>query len=148
MDVPGGQGVEFRMPLGDALKKEGQDLDLVIVKRYRLFPVDPSAKDKATADADAYALDFETTVENRSGKAVDLSLRHEALAGVTLEGWWYSVKVSKYFFKGAGLRDVRFRDEQGIDSIVMARDIHTRELKTPLDQGLFINVGQPRRLVR
>ncbi len=48
-----------------------------------------------------------------------------------------------YFFKGAGLRDVRFRTAQGFDSIVMARDIYTRELKTPQDQGLFVNSGQP-----
>ncbi len=64
------------------------------------------------------------------------------MAGVTLEGWWYSVKVSPYFFKGAGLRDVRFQTAEGFDSIVMARDIYTRELKTPQDQGLFVNSGQ------
>ena len=143
LEVAGGQGVEFRLPLAESLKQEGLDLDLVLVKRYRLYPVDASAKDPISADADAYTLDFEAAVENRGGKAVDLSLRHEALAGVTLEGWWYSVKVSPYFFKGAGLRDVRFRTAQGFDSIVMARDIYTRELKTPQDQGLFVNVGQP-----
>lgn len=142
LTVDGGQGVEFRMPLGDSLKDMGVDADLVLVKRYRLYPVAADAKDKAAADADAYSLDFETTVENRNGKAVELSIRHEALAGVTLEGWWYSVKVSPYFFKGAGLRDVRFRTAQGFDSIVMARDIYTRELKTPQEQGLFVNPGQ------
>ncbi len=31
---------------------------------------------------------------------------------------------------------------EGFDSIVMARDIYTRELKTPQDQGLFVNSGQ------
>ncbi len=109
LQVEGGQGIEFRLPIADALKSQGIDADLVMIKRYRLYPVAANAQDKYAADADAYSLDFETTVENRSGKAVDLSLRHEALAGVTLEGWWYSVKVSPYFFKGAGLRDVRFR---------------------------------------
>ncbi len=142
LEVEGGQGVEFRMPLADAFKKEGGDTDLVLVKRYRLYPVAAAAQDKFAADADAYSLDFETTVENRGGKPVKVSLRHEALAGVTLEGWWYSVKVSPYFFKGAGLRDVRFRTAQGFDSIVMARDIYTRELNTPQDQGLFVNAGQ------
>lgn len=142
LEVAGGQGVEFRLPLADALKVTGVDADLVLVKRYRLYPVAADAKDKATADADAYSLDFETTVENRSGQAVDVSLRHEALAGVTLEGWWYSVKVSEHFFKGAGVRDVRFRTAQGFDRIVMARDIFTRELKNPKDQGLFVDSGQ------
>ena len=140
--VPGGQGVEFRLPLGDALKGQGLEADLVLIKRYRLLPVAANAKDEAAADADAYTLDFETTVENRSAKAVDVSLRHEALAGITLEGWWYSVKVSPFFFKAAGLRDVRFRTAEGFDSIVMARDVYTRELKTPQDQGLFVNSGQ------
>lgn len=143
LQVDGGQGIEFRLPLTNALKDQGIDADLVMVKRFRLYPVAANAQDPAAADADAYSLDFETTVENRSGKPVELSVRHEALAGVTLEGWWYSVKVSPYFFKGAGLRDVRFRTAEGFDSIVMARDIYTRELKTPQEQGLIVDAGQP-----
>ncbi|MGN6548004.1 MAG: membrane protein insertase YidC, partial [Aureliella sp.] len=99
------------------------------------------ATDNVAADADAYTLDYETVVENHSEKAVDLSLRHEALAGITLEGWWYSVKVSPYFFRGAGQRDIRFGDAAGNNSIVLARSIYDRELKNPRDQGLFVDAG-------
>ncbi len=66
LQVPGGQGVEFRLPIGDALKQQGIEADLVLVKRYRLMPV--AAKDNAAADADAYTLDFETTVETAAAK--------------------------------------------------------------------------------
>ena len=141
LEVAGGQGVEFRLPLAGYLRDSAVPADLVMIKRYRLLPLLKDNENSTAANAEAYTLDFETVVENHSDRAVDLSLRHEALAGITLEGWWYSVKVSPYFFKGAGQRDVRYGDGQGNHSIVLARSIYDRERTAPKDQGLFLDAG-------
>jgi len=141
LEVPGGQGVECRLPLTTYLQDAKIPADLVMVKRYRLLPLDTAAQDAVAANAEAYCFDYETLIENRSGQAVDVSLRHEGLAGVTLEGWWYSVKVSPYFFRGAGQRDVRYGDSAGNHSIVLTRSIYDRELKSSQDPGLFVDAG-------
>ncbi len=141
LDVPGGQGVEFRLPLADAMQRAGMDGNLVMVKRYRVFPVKNDASDKVAAESDAYTIDFETTIENKADKPIDVSVRHEALAGITLEGWWYSVKVSPHYFTAAGQRDVRYCDGDNAHNMITTRQIHNRELKTPLDEGLFLNPG-------
>lgn len=141
LDVPGGQGVEFRLPLASYLKDAKVPADLVMVKRYRVFPYKADAANEVAANADAYSIDFETVVENHSDSPIDLSLRHEALAGITLEGWWYSVKVSPYFFRGAGQRDIRFGDAAGNHAIVLARSVYDREQKSSSDPGLFVDAG-------
>jgi YidC/Oxa1 family membrane protein insertase len=139
LEVPGGDGVEFRLPLASYLENSNVPADLVLIKRYRLLPVAEDASYQAQADG--YAIDFETLVVNQNDQPVDLALRHEGLAGMTLEGWWYSVKVSPFFFKGAGQRDVRFADGTGTHHIVMTRTIYDRKRKTPRDPGLFVDSG-------
>lgn len=141
LKVDGGQGVEFRLPLAGYLDGKTPSQDLVLVKRYRLLPINQQNTDSVAANADAYTIDYETIVENRSANEVDLAIRHECLVGLTLEGWWYSVKVSPYFFRGAGQRDVRFGDASGNHSIVLARSVYDRKLKTPRDPGLFVDAG-------
>ncbi len=146
LDVPEGQGVEFRLSLSDYLKNANISSDLVLIKRYRLMPWKDDPADALAAKSKPYTLDFETVIENKSQTSVDVSLRHEALAGLNLEGWWYSVKVSPYFFRGAGQRDIRFADEAGHHSIVMTRSVYDRELKTPTDPGLFVDEGGSKEL--
>lgn len=141
LEVVGGQGVEFRLPLAGYFGDQTPTRDLVLVKRYRLMPMREGGGDTVAATADAYTIDYETVVENRTQTPVDLAFRHECLVGLTLEGWWYSVKVSPYFFRGAGQRDVRFGDATGNHSIVLARSVYDRKLKTPRDPGLFVDAG-------
>jgi YidC/Oxa1 family membrane protein insertase len=129
------------LPLASYLGDENVDRDLVMVKRYRLLPVEKGAKAPVAANSEAYSIDYEMVIENHGAKAVDVSLRQEGLSGITLEGWWYSVKISPYFFRGAGQRDVRFGDATGNHSIVLARSIYDRKLKTPRDPGLFVDAG-------
>ncbi|MFO1066432.1 MAG: membrane protein insertase YidC [Pirellulales bacterium] len=141
LEVPGGQGIEFRLPLSRFLKGTSLPSELILVKRYRLKPVGEATG--AAAVADAYAIDYETSVENHNGQPVKLALRQEGLTGETLEGWWYSVKISPYFFRGAGQRDVRYADGTNQHQIVLTREIYDRKLKTPRDPGLFISEGGP-----
>jgi YidC/Oxa1 family membrane protein insertase len=135
LDVEGGEGVEFRMPLNNFLKEtEFPDLDLV--KRYRLYP-------KSDLN-DGYVLDYEIIIENRNENAVGVALRQEGLAGLTLEGWWYSVKISQSFFSGAGQRDVAFADQSGIHTLKTTRDIHSFAKKNPSQpHSIIFSEGEP-----
>ncbi len=124
LEVQGGQGVEFRMPLDSFLSASGRPSKLDLVKRYRLVP--------AGGDADGYLLDLETTIVNRNEEVVTASFRQEGLAGLTLEGWWYSVKISPSFFSGAGSRDVAYANEiPDSHTLANTRQIYSRAQSTP-----------------
>lgn len=131
LEVEGGQGVEFRLPLDSFLVNSGRPPKLDLVKRYRLLP--------AGGRSDGFILDMETVVVNRNDKEVSVSLRQEGLAGLTLEGWWYSVKISPSFFSGAGSRDVAYANEiPDSHAIKTSREIHTRALKNPSQPDLVV----------
>ncbi len=118
LDVPGGEGVEFRLPLDSFLSKTGRPSKLDLVKRYRLLP--------RGEDSDGFLLDLETELINRNDEAVSVALRQEGLNGLTLEGWWYSVKISPYMFSGAGQRDVIYNSEFEGHSLSTTRQILDR----------------------
>ncbi|MCA9131830.1 MAG: YidC/Oxa1 family insertase periplasmic-domain containing protein [Planctomycetales bacterium] len=115
LKVQGGQGVEFRLPLESFMQVEGQPQKLDIVKRYRLLP--------ASETHDGYLLDLETVIVNRRDAEVQLSFRQEGLSGLTLEGWWYSVKISPHMFAGAGQRDVIYETDAAGHRIATTRAI-------------------------
>ncbi|MCR9296153.1 MAG: YidC/Oxa1 family insertase periplasmic-domain containing protein, partial [bacterium] len=129
LEVEGGQGIEFRYPL-DNLVDASRPNKLDLVKRYRLLPAGTS---------DGYLLDLETRVVNRNDEAVQLSLRQEGLAGMTLEGWWYSVKISPNFFAAAGQRDVTYRavNPPG-QQIKTTRQIFDHAKDTPNQRDLML----------
>ncbi len=133
--VPGGQGVEFRLPLDAFLSEHKVPNELDLVKRFRLLPT-------ANSDSKAgvrFSLDLETLVVNRSQSSVELALRQDGLSGLTLEGWWYSVKVSPYFFRGAGQRDVLYSTLTSGHSIRLNRDVYDAAIESPLapDRAMF-----------
>ena len=126
LEVDGGQGVEFRMPLDSLLAGTGRPEQLDLVKRYRLYPVSDSN--------DGYLLDMETVVVNRNAVDVSLSLRQEGPAGLTLEGWWYTIKISPEMFAGAGQRDVIYKTEASSDQfIATTREVIAKAKKTEAD---------------
>lgn len=123
IDVPGGDGVEFRLPLESYLSETGRPAKLEIVKRYRLLP--------ASDDSDGYTLDLETVIVNENAQEVNLSFRQEGLNGLTLEGWWYSVKISPYMFSGAGQRDVIYKSQFDGHQLITTRQLHDIAKKAP-----------------
>lgn len=126
LDVDGGQGVEFRMPLDSFLADTGRPEQLDLVKRYRLYPV--------TESSDGYLLDLETVVVNRNDVDVSLSFRQEGPAGLTLEGWWYTIKISPDMFAGAGQRDVIYKTVASSDqSMASTRTVIAKAKKTEAD---------------
>lgn len=136
LDVAGGQGVEFRMPLDNYLEGTGRPAKVDLVKRYRLFPKD--------GQRDGYLLDLETKVVNRNEQAIDISFRQQGVTGLTLEGWWYSVKISPYMFAAAGQRDVTYATEALGHNILSTRAIVDFAKKTPaLPDKLIFSESEP-----
>lgn len=137
LEVNGGEGVEFRLALDSYLANTGRPAQLDLVKRYRLLP--------AGTASDGYILDLETIVENRGDAPVNLSMRQEGLAGLTLEGWWYSVKISPSFFSGAGSRDVAYANAASThQALKTTRELHSHAQKFPSQPGLiFLSADEP-----
>ncbi len=123
--VKGGEGVEYRLPLDSFLASTGRPSQLDLVKRYRLFP--------PGANSDGYLLDLETVIVNRNDKEVSVSFRQEGLNGMTLEGWWYLVKISPDMFAGAGQRDVIYETVAAGHKIASTRSIVDKARKTQAD---------------
>lgn len=125
LEVQGGVGVEYRLPLQSFLAPTGRPSDLDLVKRYRLYP--------AGEKSDGYLLDLETVILNRNASEVSLSLRQEGLSGLTLEGWWYSVKISPHMFAGAGQRDVIYQNDSAGHLIATTRSVVDTARRTEAD---------------
>ncbi len=125
LEVQGGEGVEYRLPLDSFLASTGRPAELDLVKRYRLYP--------AGEQSDGYLLDLETVIVNRNDSEVSLSFRQEGLNGLTLEGWWYSVKISPHMFAGAGQRDVIYDNAVADQEIATTRGVVDTARKTELD---------------
>ena len=123
LSVQNGEGYEFRMPLDSFLANTGRPSKIDLVKRYRLLP--------AGAGQDGYSLDLETVIVNRNDQAIDVSFRQQGLNGLTLEGWWYSVKIGPDMFKGAGQRDVIYNTVGSGHLIRSTRDLVDNAKKSP-----------------
>ena len=98
--------VVFVKTLTDAdLKKIGRSGSLKVTKRYSL---PPAAEGTKTA-AQKYHLDLTVGIENTGDEQLAVAYRMDGPNGIPLEGWWYSTKMHRDMFKGAGARDVLYR---------------------------------------
>ncbi len=102
IDVSNGMGIEFTMPLQSYLAGGGVKANLELVKRYRLFKANRNANVPATPETLAYHLDVENVVRNLDDQAHEVALRQESMNGLTLEAWWYAIKLSQSFMSAAG----------------------------------------------
>jgi YidC/Oxa1 family membrane protein insertase len=133
IEVEGGSGIEFTMPLGGQMKIAGIDGNLELVKQYRLLQAPSSEKDRKTPSDWQYHLELTTIVRNLDDKPLEVALKQEGLNGVSLEGWWYPTKLSPHFFSSPGARDVIFGDQASNYSIVMARELVDYAKRFPTD---------------
>ncbi len=135
MEVDGGQGVEFRLPLDSMLEKTDAP-KLELVKRYRLYP--------ASESNDGYLLDLEVAVVNNNDKPVKVAVRQEGPAGLTLEGWWYSVKISQAWFSAAGIAISLLQTPRERTSFVQPRDIFNFAKKNAAQPTtVLLSEGEP-----
>ncbi len=58
---------------------------------------------------DSYALDMSVQIDNLADEPQDLAYRLEGANGITLEGWWYSNKISPNLAGGAAARDIVYK---------------------------------------
>lgn len=136
LEVENGQGFEFRMPLDSYLANTGRPNKVDLVKRYRLLPIG--------AGTDGYTLDLETLIVNRNDQPIEVSFRQQGLNGLTLEGWWYSVKISPDMFASAGQRDVIFSTVQAGHDIHSTRELVDNAKKNPkMPDKLLVSEGEP-----
>lgn len=138
LQVEGGTGIEFSLPLGSHLQLAGIDANLELVKQYRLLKSGPT-EGASSPDAWRYHLDLTTIVRNLDDRPHDVALRQEGLNGVSLEGWWYPTKLSPHFFSSPGARDIVIGDQSSSHSIFMTRSVvdHAKKFPTDPDQLLF-----------
>ena len=99
-----GEGfVAFSMEVEAPATGEGTEpTPLKVIKRYTLS--------KATAEGDpGYELGLEIEIQNLGEQPKEIAYRLDGPNGLPLEGWWYSVKLHPEMFKGAGARDIVWR---------------------------------------
>ena len=83
------------------------ELKLEVIKKYTL----PAVPSEQIADADypAYHLQLDIEVRNTNDKEQQkVAYRLDGATGMSLEGWWYSRKISRHW-GGGSLRDVVVR---------------------------------------
>lgn len=94
--------VLFTRTLTDAdLKKINRAGSLKITKRYSLPKAEGNSK-----TSQKYHIDLAIGIENTSSETVNVGYRLDGPNGIPLEGWWYSTKMHREMFRGAGARDV------------------------------------------
>ncbi|EMI21704.1 Membrane insertion protein, OxaA/YidC, partial [Rhodopirellula maiorica SM1] len=111
--------LSFRLKLSsdDLDKAKGQPLELV--RSYRL----PKA---------SYVIDMGIEIENKGDQPQDLAYRLFGPNGLTLEGWWYSNKISPNF-SGAAARDIVYTSVANRHELLSGYDLLKLAKKQPED---------------
>lgn len=133
IDVANGMGIEFTFSLPSYLAGAGVKANLEMVKRYRVLKAKVDSKGPLDIDSAAYHIDVETIVRNKDDAPHTIAVRQEGLNGVSLEGWWYSIKLSPDFFSAAGARDVMLARKTGQHELITRRTIQ-ENARTHIDQ--------------
>jgi YidC/Oxa1 family membrane protein insertase len=123
IEVENGSGIEFTLPLQSMLVQAGSKANLELVKRYKLLKTNSVEKFQ-------YHIDVETLVRNLDDSEHTVALRQEGTNGLSLEAWWYAIKLSPDFFNPAGARDVILAGQEGGHQLISRRDIQTNALSS------------------
>ncbi|TWT67223.1 YidC/Oxa1 family insertase periplasmic-domain containing protein [Allorhodopirellula solitaria] len=86
----------------------------------------------------SFVLDMDVQIDNRSDASQELAYRLEGVNGVTLEGWWYSNKISPNW-GGSAARDLVYKTTAEGHELVSGYGLLKRARKdaVPDDQTLF-----------
>ncbi len=104
-----------------------------------MFKANRNANVPATPETLAYHLDVENVVRNLDDQAHEVALRQESMNGLTLEAWWYAIKLSQSFMSAAGARDVMIARKTGPHELITRREIqeYTRSHPDQPDNPFF-----------
>lgn len=114
------QTASFELPLAASELSAANGGDLTLRRSYRLQP-------------GMYVIDMDLEIENRSEAEQDLAYRLEGPNGLTLEGWWYSNKISPNMFGGAAARDVIYRLADQSSQLVSGYELLKNAREEPQD---------------
>lgn len=86
----------------------------------------------------SYELAMDLQIDNRSDETQELAYRLEGVNGITLEGWWYSTKISPNW-GGSAARDLVYRTTTEGHELISGFGLlkRAKDESTPLDQNLF-----------
>lgn len=121
----GGESLELSLKLGDKMMASAGGAPVQLSRTFELKP-------------DAYTVGMSVDVKNVSDEPQDLALRLEGVNGVTMEGWWYSNKISPNW-TASSARDLVYKtDGDGhelISGVALLK--HARKEPKDADQGVF-----------
>ncbi len=86
----------------------------------------------------SYVLDMDLQIDNLSSESQQLAYRLEGINGLTLEGWWYSNKISPNW-GGSAARDLIYKTTAEQHELVSGFALlkRARDESLPSDQNLF-----------
>ena len=121
----GSQTIRFETTLGaSAMKKAGGE-PVRIERTY-------------TIHKGSYIVDMDVNLTNLGQQPQELAYRLEGANGITLEGWWYSTKITPNF-TGNGSRDIVFRTAAQGHKLVGGYTLLKNDRRNPEDphHGIF-----------
>lgn len=89
----------------------------------------------------SYDLDMAIQIDNLSDESQDLAYRLEGANGITLEGWWYSNKISPHWGGGAAARDIVCQSQAGSHRLLSGFNLLNRAKKETADPNETIFAG-------
>ncbi len=124
-DTPEKSEASFTLDLSAAEMEPIGGQPVRLSRRYSLVP-------------GSYVIDMSVQVENTGTQPQDLAYRLEGANGLTLEGWWYSNKISPNF-GGAAARDVVYRTAAEGHELISGYDLLKKAKNEPEkpDQSIF-----------
>lgn len=122
----GGATTTFTLPLPQVRLGSQATGDLELVRSYQLPP-------------SSYLIEMQVQIRNLGDQPQRVGYRLESPNGVTLEGWWYSTKISPNYMGGAAARDVVYSTLSESHRLLSGYDLLKRSKKQPLepDQPIF-----------
>ncbi len=119
------QTVSFELQLSEQEMAEAGGHAVALQRSYSLRP-------------GSYVLDMDVQIDNRADTPQQLAYRLEGVNGVTLEGWWYSNKISPNW-GGSAARDLVYKTPAEGHTLVSGYGLLKRARKesVPADQNLF-----------
>ena len=109
--------------------------ELRIRKRYELV----KAKDAASITDRSYHINVTIALENLSQETLPVAYRLDGPNGLPTEGWWYAQKVSPYFFRAAGMRDLWLKFTSGQPTLFLLSEVlasETTRANNPESEGV------------
>ncbi len=112
-----GQSATFDLEMSAGEMKAIGGKPVRLKRTYTVMPAD-------------YSIDMQVQVDNLSDESQDLAYRLEGPNGITLEGWWYSNKISPNW-SGAAARDVVYNTVAESHELVSGYELLKLAKKAP-----------------